>query len=168
MKHRRPLLLIVLLLSAPAGWAEVYRCVENGVPRYSDRACAAGSPPLPLAAPNLMHAPPSAALAAQHERRTAAERQARESADAEWRTAHEAERERERRVRAARVRGELSPGMSALDVRSLRGDPTRIERRTRAGVAQEVWVYEGRGKTRETITLENARVVAVRGGKSRR
>lgn len=161
---------LVLLVSGGIGTAaaEVYRCVENGTPQFSDRPCAAGAAPLALPPANVIEAAGRAEpLAERYQQRVEAYQRERALEDADWRRQHEQRATTGERVREARQRGEIVVGMSVLDVRSLRGDPQQIQPLAADGVRREVWTYGGKTKPRETITFENGVVVKRSGGKAK-
>src|SRR3546814_6926116 len=73
----------------------------------------------------------------------------------------------EARIRDARQRDEIVAGMTADDVRHLRGEPQRISTRKNARGEVETWSYKDSEHGSVTVTLQNDAVVNVRSSKTR-
>jgi hypothetical protein len=160
--------LALLLAAQPAlAAAEIYRCQDGGALRFSDRPCGDDAVRLQLPPPNLIKAVPAEPLARQHDERVKTQVRRRAAEDAEWRKRHEQEQRSDEQIRAARIRRELVIGMTANDVRSVRGAPQQIRRDEKGGNPREVWTYAVKDQPRETVTLERGLVVAVGGSKAK-
>jgi hypothetical protein len=135
--------------------AAVYRCEQGGRTVYTDTPCAAGSEPIAERQPTSIAADGDADLAAAHDERRERELDLRSTADAQWLRLHEDRRAEAARVRQGLVEGRVVAGMSAADVRHVRGAPDSIE--PGAGAGGERWVYR-RDRKREVVQFENGRV----------
>ena len=135
--------------------AAVYRCEQAGRTVYTDTPCAAGSEPMAERRPPTIAAGGEADLAAAHDERRERELDSRGDADAQWLRLHEERKAEAARVRQGLVEGRVVAGMSAADVRHVRGAPDSIE--PGAGVGGERWVYR-RDRKREVVQFENGRV----------
>ncbi|MGQ0701246.1 MAG: DUF4124 domain-containing protein [Panacagrimonas sp.] len=157
---RRALALLLTLLAALSVQAAVYRCEVDGKPVYTDKPCAAGATPHPLPQFGTMPAARDANLAGDRDQRQEQQRKSRHKDDADWLKAHEARKAEEVRMNAAIAEGQVLKDMSADQVRRALGSPDEIERKS--GV--EEWSY-GSGKTRQTVVIENGRVLRIAGKK---
>lgn len=155
------------LLAATAAPAAVFRCERGGRLVFTDVACFVGATPETIRAPNAMDTTAGAALARRWDERMARERGRRAAAEGEWLEAFEAGREKARRVRRGRVRGQVVEGMSAAQVRQVLGEPDEISRSGENGRERERWRYAGDQATR-TVTLADGEVTSVRESKARR
>lgn len=144
-----------LLVLLPAG-AAVYRCEVGGKPVFTDQPCAAGARPHALEPLNTLPAAADADLAKAHDTRAEKERRARDKDDAAWLKSHEAAKEREARINAAVAGKKVLKDMNPDEVRRALGSPDEVERRE----GREEWIY-GSGKTRQTVVIENGRVVKI-------
>jgi hypothetical protein len=153
--------LCALLFSA-AGDAAVYRCERDGAVIYADKPCAAGAQPAELPAAMVVPAGPAPDLLKLAEERDARARAARDKADAEWLEAHEAEKAEAEQIRAGRIADEVVEGMSATDVRRLRGEPAVISNATGKSGRRETWSYVLDNGSRLHVTFSNGKVSAVR------
>ena len=181
-RHRRPIIaamsnlaaasclpavaVATVLWSLPAS-AEIYRCVVDGVPKFSDRPCHAGDAPLDVPGVTVVPAQDSASLAAQHDARVQAYQKARAEEDAAWGDEYAARLADEARIRNARVRGEVVTGMHGDDVRHLLGEPLRVAMRKSAKGRRESWSYNDSEHGRVTVTLQDDVVIDVRSSKTR-
>lgn len=138
-----------------AAEAAVYRCEQDGRLVYTDTPCAAGAEALPERQPPTIAADREADLAGAYEERRERERDLRSTADAQWLRSHEDRKAEAERVRRGLVEGRVVPGMSAADVRHVRGAPDAVE--SAAGAGGERWVYR-QGRKREVVLFENGRV----------
>lgn len=161
------LLLALLTLQPVPVWAEIYRCQDGATLRFSDQPCGSDAVRLRLPPPNLVQAVPSAPLARQYDERVEAQVRGRAAEDAAWRERHEAARRSADGIRSARIRRDLVIGMSANDVRTVRGAPQQLRRDDSGPTPREIWVYAGKDQPRETLTLERGVVVDLRGDKGK-
>lgn len=142
----------VLVLRAEAA---IYRCEQDGRTVYTDTPCAAASEPIAERQPTTIAADGEADLAAAHDERRERERDLRSTADAQWLRLHEDRKAEAARIRQGLVEGRVVAGMSAADVRHVRGAPDSIE--PGAGAGGERWVYR-RDRRREVVEFENGHV----------
>lgn len=140
---------------SPRAEAAVYRCEQGGRTVYTDTPCAAGSAPIAERQPTSIAADGGADLAAAHDERRERELDSRSAADAQWLRLHEDRKAEAADVRQGLVEGRVVPGMSAADVRHVRGAPDSIEPGAAAG--GERWVYR-RDRKREIVQFEHGRV----------
>lgn len=144
------LTVLLLLATTHATAAGVYRWVdEHGKVHYSDRPPLADTEQLRI---RRGEARDPAELRRELDRLTtdAAVLDARDRAAVERRNAawaresaqYQAEQAEAERLRAARLRGEVVPGMRADDVHSLIGKPDRINRDNYGDGWDEQWVYD--------------------------
>ncbi|MES0872451.1 DUF4124 domain-containing protein [Sinimarinibacterium thermocellulolyticum] len=151
-----------LLFCAQAA-AQVYRCEQDGVVRYTDKPCGPKAQPLDLPDPIIVPAGTKADLLGEAERRRKAQRAARDEADAAWVKAHEARKAEEERVRSGRITRTVVEGMSAGDVRRIHGEPAVVSRRESASGTHETWSYALEGGRRLHVTFDDdGRVSSVR------
>ncbi len=142
--------------------AQVYRCEQDGVVRYSDKPCSAQARPVELPPAIVVPAGPQADLLGQAEQRKQARRKARDAADAEWVQAHEARKAEEERLRSGRVTRTVVEGMAPDDVRRIHGEPTVVSTSQTAKGVREIWSYVLDGGARVHVTFTNGRVSGVR------
>ena len=163
-------LLLAVLMGAPAAQAAVYRCTVGGVVQFSDKPCRAGDAPLDVKTPNVVQADDSAPLAEQYDRRVREYGKARAAEDAAWRKDYEARSADAERLRTARAKREVVRGMSAGDVRRLLGEPQKTATASGKGGIKEIWSYADEGEGRVTVTLQGGTVSDVRrsGGRRRK
>lgn len=154
------------LLCAPAH-AEIYHCVIDGVPKFSDKPCHAGD--VPVAVPDVTVVPAQKAdsLAKQHDARVQRYQKARAEEDAAWGDEYAARLASQARIRNARQHDEIVTGMTAADVRRLRGEPQRISTRKNAKGEVETWSYKDSEHGSVTVTLQGDAVINVRSSKTR-
>jgi hypothetical protein len=157
----RAIQIFAAVLCTAAAHAEIYRCEQDGQVTYTDRPCAAGAAPVPLAPINAISAPPAPGaqdLARQYDRRTARETAARQKARAQAAEDYAAKKARQDAIRKALIEGRVIEGMTPEQVRTVLNEPTRIEG---AGGANERWIYVD-GRSRRTISFRNGLVAADR------
>ncbi len=159
--------LAAALLSAAAD-AAVYRCERDGTVIYADKPCSAGAKPADLPAAIVVPAGPAPDLLKLAEERDAKARAARNKSDAEWLEAHEAEKAEAEQIRAGRIADEVVEGMSAADVRRLRGEPAVISSATGKSGARETWSYVLDNGSRLHVTFSNGKVSGVRTKKEKK
>lgn len=157
------------LLAGPAQ-AEIYRCQQAGQIQFSDRPCAAGAQPAQLPpATVVMPEPGTADLAREHDRRTQQHLRARAAEDGDLQRQRQQQRGDEARIRAARQRGDVVQGMSAIDVRHLLGEPAQISTRSDANHGDtQIWQYRDGKRSGATVSLRDGIVVQVRGAARRK
>lgn len=139
-------MMVLLLLPALSAQAEVYRCLVEGRPMYTDRPCAAGAVPHALPDISALPSPGASDLAREHDARRERELETRRQNDAAWLDDH-AERK-------------VLKDMSADEVRRALGSPDEVER----SGSREQWAY-GAGKQRRTVVFEAGKVVKQTGKK---
>jgi hypothetical protein len=149
------------LCAAPAA-AQVYRCEQDGVVRYTDKPCERGARPVELPPAIVVPAGPQADLLGQAERRKQAQRKARDAAQAEWLQDYEVRKSEEERLRSGRVTRTVVEGMAPEDVRRIHGEPAVISRSQTAKGARETWSYALDGGKRLHVTFTDGRVSGVR------
>src|SRR3546814_5337489 len=93
----------------------------------------------------------------QHEARVQQYQKARAEEDAAWGDEYAARLADEARIRDARQRDEIVAGMTADDVRHLRGEPQRISTRKNARGEVETWSYKDSEHGSVTVTLPSTR-----------
>ncbi|NGY04661.1 hypothetical protein [Solimonas terrae] len=162
-----PVVVAATVLWSTAANAEIYHCVVDGVPKFSDKPCHAGDAPVSVPDVTVVPAQKSEPLARQHDARVQAYQKARAEEDAAWGDEYAARVADEARIRNARVRGEVVTGMSDDDVRKLLGDPQRVATRTNARGRIQSWSYNDSEHGRVTVTLQDDIVVDVRSSKTR-
>lgn len=169
MSHAgRPTPLFAALLSAGLLWsvpevaAQVYRCEQGGTVRYSDKPCASGAQPVELPKPIVVPAGPKADLLGEAERRRNQQRQARDTADAQWLQDHETRKSEEDRLRDGRVSRTVVQGMRPADVRRIHGEPSVVSAGKTAKGARETWSYAMEGGRRVHVTFIDGVVTNVR------
>lgn len=155
-----------VLLSAPAH-AEIYRCVVDGVPKFSDKPCHAGDAPVAVPDAIVVPSAPVKSLVEQHDARVQQYQKARAEEDAAWGDEYAARLADEARIRNARVHDEIVAGMTADDVRRMRGEPQRVSTRQNARGRAETWYYKDSEHGSVTVTLQDDTVINVRSSKAR-
>lgn len=154
------------LLCAPAH-AEIYHCVIDGVPKFSDKPCHAGDAPVVVPDATVVPAEQVKSLVEQHDARVQAYQKARAEEDAAWGDEYAARLADEARIRDARQHDEIVSGMQADDVRHLRGEPLRISTRQNTRGRLETWYYKDSEHGSVTVTLQDDTVIDVRVSKTR-
>jgi hypothetical protein len=152
----------VFLLAVGAAPAQVYRCEQDGVVRYTDKPCEQGARPVELPPAIVVPAGPKADLLGDAERKRESQRKARDKADAAWVEAHEARKAEEERLRSGRVTRTVVEGMGPEDVRRIHGEPAVISRSRTAKGPRETWSYALEGGKRLHVTFVDGRVSSVR------
>lgn len=143
--------------------AQVYRCEQDGVVRYTDKPCSSKSRPVDLPDPIVVPAGPKADLLGDARRKRQAGREARDQADAEWVAGHEARKADEERLRTARITRTVVEGMSADDVRRIHGEPAVVSKRETKSGTRETWSYALDGDRRLHVGFDGeGRVSSVR------
>ncbi|MDP9141124.1 MAG: DUF2845 domain-containing protein [Pseudomonadota bacterium] len=155
-------------LMAAAVDAAVYRCERDGTVVYADKPCGAGAKPADLPAAIVVPAGPAPDLLKLAEEREARARAARDKSDADWLKTHEAEKAEAERIRNASIADEVVEGMSASDVRRLRGEPAVISNATGKSGARETWSYVLDNGSRLHVTFSNGKVSGVRTKKEKK
>lgn len=158
-------MLLGLMAPATVTAAEVFRCVVDGVTKFSDKPCGNGAQKIEVAPPQLMPAGPELDLldAAKQRSEAQGKRHATDAkAEQDWLEAHEAEKARETRVRAGRIAGEVVEGMTADEVRRMHGDPLTISTASSGARARETWSYVLDDGSRLHVTLMDGVVSSTR------
>jgi hypothetical protein len=150
------------LLVCGSAAAQVYRCEQDGVVRYTDKPCSSKARPIDLPDPIVMPAGPKADLLGDARRRREAGREARDEADAAFVEAHEARKAEEERLRDARISRTVVEGMSGDDVRRIHGEPAVVSKRESGSGSRETWSYALDGDRRLHVTFSEGRVSSVR------
>lgn len=159
---------LVALAAADAARAEVYRCEQNGVVRYTDKPCNAQAQALDLPDPIVLPAGPTEDLLGKARKRNQAQREARDKADTEWLEQHEAQKADEERLRSARIAGDVVEGMKADDVRRLHGDPAVVSHSRGKNGDRETWSYVLGDGRRLHVTFVDGQVSTVRTRKEKK
>lgn len=155
-----------VLLCAPAH-AEIYHCVVDGVPKFSDKPCHAGDAPVVVPDATVVPAEQVKSLVEQHDERVQNYQKARAEEDAAWGDEYAARLANEARIRDARQHDEIVSGMRASEVRQLRGEPLRVATRQNATGRIETWYYKDSEHGSVTVTLQDDMVINVRAIKTR-
>ncbi|HEY9546096.1 MAG TPA: hypothetical protein VIR56_08810 [Solimonas sp.] len=158
---------VLTALSCTPAHAEIYHCIVDGVPKFSDKPCHAGDAPVAVPDVTVVPAQKADSLTMQHDARVQQYQKARAEEDAAWGDEYAARLANEARIRDARQRDEIVAGMTADDVRHLRGEPQRISTRKNARGEVETWSYKDSEHGSVTVTLQNDAVVNVRSSKTR-
>ncbi len=155
--NRSAITFLLLVCTALPASAEIYRCVQNGRPVFTDQACAPGAAPAKLPAiigvPAERNAPD---LAKQYDADSARQAGTQAGADAEWLKARRENASREDAIRKATIENRVIKGMTPAQVQRVLNLPSRVENQ---GSTTERWVYETGGE-RRTITFKNGAVSA--------
>jgi hypothetical protein len=154
---------MLLMLTAGAAQAAIYKCEVNGKTVMTDRPCAAHAQPERVLAPNSMEGPSAAGkkLAQEYDRDVAAGRKARDQANKEWLKEHAAEDDKRERVRNGIVERKAVRGMSEGELRQALGNPARVGRTDTSKGITERWEYEFEDGRTQTVTVSNGEVAAV-------
>lgn len=152
--------LLCLLLSVPPVEAAVYRCEVAGKRVYTDQPCAAGVAPHQMPQISTVPAAADADLSKEHDARIERGRAARDKEDAAWLKEHGEAKEHEARMNAAIAERRALKDMTPDQLRRALGSPDEVERKS----GSETWVY-GSGKSKQTVLIENGRVVRISGKK---
>lgn len=142
--------------------AQVYRCEQDGVVRYTDKPCSNKARPVDLPDPVVIPAGPKADLLGEAKRRREAGTRARDEADAEWVAEHEKRKAEAERLRSGRITRTVVEGMSADDVRRIHGEPAVVSKRESKSGIRETWSYALDGDRRLHVTFSEGRVSSVR------
>ncbi len=161
-------LLLCAVLFSSASTAAVYRCERDGTVIYADKPCAAGAKPAELPAAIVVPAGPSADLLKMAEERAAKSRAGRDKANAEWLKTHEAGKAEAEQIREGRIADEIVEGMSASDVRRMRGEPAVVSKASGKSGPSETWSYVLDDGSRLHVTLVQGKVTAVRTRKEKK
>ena len=139
----------VFLLATMAAQAEIYRCPQGKTTVFSDAPCDEKAEPYQAKTP-LIVVPHEKApdLAQQYDARIAREKKAIKAENADWNKKYKAKKAEEERLRAARIKGEVTQGMQPEEVRRCMGEPSEISRDEDRSNTHETWTYlVGREKT---------------------
>lgn len=153
---------LVTLAAADVAHAEVYRCEQNGVVRYTDKPCNPRAQALDLPEPIVLPAGPKVDLLGEASKRKQKQREARDETDAQWLEEHEARKADEERLRSARIDGEVVEGMKEADVRRLHGEPAVVSRSSGKNGDRETWSYVLGDGRRMHVTFVDGQVSTVR------
>jgi len=142
--------ILIGLILAGAVHAQVYRCDDgDGGVTFSGTPCtAAAAEPMEL---EVSKPSPRAAADAALRLQRSIDELTKAEAEEEWKT----------RVRLAIRHEKVLLGMSADEVRSSWGNPSRINRDVGAGGAREQWVYERAGRSRQYVYIRDNEVSSI-------
>ena len=154
---------MLLMLSAGAAHAAIYKCEMDGKTVHTDRPCAAHAEPEQVRAPNSMEGPSAAGrkMAKDYDRDAASDKKVRDQANAQWVKQHEAEEGNRERVRKGIVERKAVRGMTEAELRQALGNPAHVGRTDTSKGITERWEYELDNGNTQTVTVSNGEVTAV-------
>src|SRR3546814_11041918 len=111
---------VLSALSCTPAHAEIYHCIVDGVPKFSDKPCHAGDAPVAVPDVTVVPAQKADSLTRQHDARVQQYQKARAEEDAAWGDESAARLANEARIRDARQRDETVAGMTEIGKASCR------------------------------------------------